>query len=491
MIIRRALHWYHDGTDLIHDDPAGTTLLKFQSGTFAFQQATTVSTTGLMTLDSGAAINIEPASGSAILLDGTISVDAGVVTGATSITSTAFLGTLDGVVGGNTPAAITGTTIDATTDFTIGTTVITDDSIVMTPSASDTATIAAAANGVLNITTVDAAAAAAHMNFTADGNIQFTPAGAFVVELGDSHEILLQKGAIGSAAADRVGVSAVDISGDDTSLAVQSEAGGIIYIGSDTVTGAAAMTYATNAGDLTLKPTTGTVVIDQAALDDTILEFKSSDLAHGHTNVHPTDVWLSMKKQSATLGGARIQAVTDSTGTVGMFFDVGCATDTTRSASAVAPFMFNAYGLNAPGGAAFGADKNLLTIGNNTTSVRFIFDSDGNSHQDVGTAWTAFDDYQDVELLDSLRTSLVREDNPKSQVKDNFSKVLAYNKESMEAMGLVRYNEDTDGRAFVNMSKLTMLLTSTIVQLGIQMRDAKESFDHRLASLENKILGGS
>jgi len=493
MIIRRALHWYHDGTDLTHDNPAGTTLLKFQSGTFAFQQATTVSTTGLMTLDSGAAINIEPASGSAILLDGTISVDAGVVTGATSITSTAFLGTLDGVVGGNTPAAITGTTIDATTDFTIGTTVITDDSIVMTPSASDTATIAAAANGVLNITTVDAGGATAHMNLTADGNINLTPTGAMVVELGDTYEILLQKGALGSAAADRVGVSAVDTSAGNTSLAVQSEAGGIIYIGSDTVTGASAMTYGTNAGDLTLKPTTGTVVIDQAATDDTALELSSSDIAHGHTNAHPTAVWLSIKKQSATLGGARFQAITEATGTTGMFFDVACATDTTRSATAVAPFMFNAYGLSAPGGAAFGADKNILTIGNNTTSVRFIFDSDGNSHQDVGTAWTAFDDYQDVELLDSLRTSLVREDNPKSQVKENFSKILAYNKESMEAMGLVRYNEDTDGRAFVNMSKLTMLLTSTIVQLGIQMRDAQQSFNDRIESLENKMLqqGGS
>ena len=331
------------------------------------------------------------------------------------------------------------------------------------------------------------------MNLTADGNINLTPTGAMVVELGDTYEILLQKGALGSAAADRVGVSAVDTSAGNTSLAVQSEAGGIIYIGSDTVTGASAMTYGTNAGDLTLKPTTGTVVIDQAATDDTALELSSSDIAHGHTNAHPTDVWLSVKKQSATLGGARFVAITEATGTTGMFFDVACATDTTRSATAVAPFMFNAYGLSAPGGAAFGADKNILTIGNNTTSVRFIFDSDGNSHQDVGTAWTAFDDYQDVELLDSLRTSLVREDNPKSQVKENFSKILAYNKESMEAMGLVRYNEDTDGRAFVNMSKLTMLLTSTIVQLGIQMRDAQQSFNDRIESLENKMLqqGGS
>ena len=68
-----------------------------------------------VTLDSGGAINLEPAAGSAILLDGTISVDAGVVTGATSITSTAFVGTIDGVIGGNTPAAITGTTITANT----------------------------------------------------------------------------------------------------------------------------------------------------------------------------------------------------------------------------------------------------------------------------------------------------------------------------------------------------------------------------------------
>ena len=70
-----------------------------------------INSAGLLTLDSGAAINIEPAACSVILLDGTISIDAGVVTGATSITSTAFVGTIDGVLGGNTPAAITGTTL--------------------------------------------------------------------------------------------------------------------------------------------------------------------------------------------------------------------------------------------------------------------------------------------------------------------------------------------------------------------------------------------
>jgi len=66
-----------------------------------------INSAGVLTLDSGAAINIEPAAGSAILLDGTISVDAGVVTGATSVTSTAFVGNLTGTVATATQNSIT------------------------------------------------------------------------------------------------------------------------------------------------------------------------------------------------------------------------------------------------------------------------------------------------------------------------------------------------------------------------------------------------
>ena len=54
----------------------------------------------------------------------------------------------------------------------IGTTVITDDSIVMTPSTGDTVTIAAATNGVLNITTVDAGGTAGNIQITADGTAE-------------------------------------------------------------------------------------------------------------------------------------------------------------------------------------------------------------------------------------------------------------------------------------------------------------------------------
>ena len=64
------------------------------------------------------------------------------------------------------------TTFDATTEFTVGSTVISDDSIVMTPSTSDTITIAGSTNGALNITTVDNAAAAANIQITADGTFE-------------------------------------------------------------------------------------------------------------------------------------------------------------------------------------------------------------------------------------------------------------------------------------------------------------------------------
>ena len=70
-----------------------------------------------ITANSGA-LNLTPASGSAIVLDGTINVDAGVVTGATSITSTAFVGGLTGNVTGNVSGTAATVTTAAQTNIT-------------------------------------------------------------------------------------------------------------------------------------------------------------------------------------------------------------------------------------------------------------------------------------------------------------------------------------------------------------------------------------
>jgi tRNA threonylcarbamoyladenosine modification (KEOPS) complex Pcc1 subunit len=164
-----------------------------------------IDSAGVLTLDSGAAINIEPAVGSAILLDGTISVDAGVVTGATSITSTAFAGDLTGNVTGNasgTAATVTGaaqtniTSLGTLTALTVDNMVHNGDTITMTPSASDTATMTAATNGAFSLVTVDAAAAAANIQITADGTVDIDSAGVLTLDSGAAINI---EPAVGSA----------------------------------------------------------------------------------------------------------------------------------------------------------------------------------------------------------------------------------------------------------------------------------------------------
>ena len=69
-----------------------------------------IDSAGALTLDSGAGILLEPATGSVITLDGTITVDAGVVASATSITSTSFTGALTG----NADTATLATTVTVT-----------------------------------------------------------------------------------------------------------------------------------------------------------------------------------------------------------------------------------------------------------------------------------------------------------------------------------------------------------------------------------------
>jgi len=136
-----------------------------------------IDSAGVLTLDSGAAINIEPASGSAILLDGTISIDAGVVTGATSITSTAFVGNVTGNASGTaatvTTAAQTNiTSLGTLTALTVDDVAVDGKVITMTGSASDTAVFTAGTDGTLSIVTTDAAAAAANITITADGTFE-------------------------------------------------------------------------------------------------------------------------------------------------------------------------------------------------------------------------------------------------------------------------------------------------------------------------------
>src|SRR6185369_9479148 len=122
------------------------------------------------------------------------------------------------------------------------------------------------------------------------------------------------------------------------------------------------------------------------------------------------------------------------------------------------------------GVASLGADKSILVVRDNGTA-RFFLDTDGDSHQDVGTAWTNFDTHDDVTVLNSMAGYLAR---PGNEIKESFGGWLKQSKAELEAMGLVRFNEDLDGHAFVNMSKLTMLLVGAVRQMGLQIESMQK-----------------
>jgi hypothetical protein len=116
--------------------------------------------------------------------------------------------------------ALRAATIDATTDFTIGSTVITDDSIVMTPSTDDTVTIAAATNGILNITTVDTAAENADINITADGQMEFraNDAAGFIFDIAGTNQLEIVDGMLKPTADNDIDLGSVGNSFKDAHI---------------------------------------------------------------------------------------------------------------------------------------------------------------------------------------------------------------------------------------------------------------------------------
>ena len=164
----------------------------------------------------------------------------GVVTAAgftigSAVINEAELEQIDGITAG-TVAASKAVVVDSNKDasgfrnisatqVSTGSTVVTDDSIVMTPSTDDTATIAAATNGVLNITTVDTAAAAADINLTADGKISLDAADE--INLDATGDINLkdggsQYGTISQSSSDFV----VSVNTQDKDFIIQGNDGG-------------------------------------------------------------------------------------------------------------------------------------------------------------------------------------------------------------------------------------------------------------------------
>jgi len=228
----------------------------------------------------------------------------------------------------------------------------------------------------------------------------------------------------------------------------------------------------TATGDMTLG-----LCINQGAPDtaDALIVFKSSDVAHSFTDLVEADTAGVITKANDCEGGLLIDAFAE-TGARDAVHIRGSVTteDLSKSTSRFGPIVLNGAFLDSNTRGAMNSNANLVAIRNNGTT-RFIFDGDGDSHQDVGTAWTNFDDYDDVSLLHALSAGVSQAIDP---VREQFGQLLDDHREFLESHKLVTFNDD--GHHFINWSRTHMLVIGAVRQqaerlaeLGVKLEVAE------------------
>ena len=226
-----------------------------------------------------------------------------------------------------------------------------------------------------------------------------------------------------------------------------------------------------------------TVIIDQGTADDEALKLQSDDIAHGVTGETDTNTYGLFKKASAANGGMQVDGFADS-GALGVLIrGIMAAADTGKATTAIGAVAIHARLASGTGVVAAGSNANMLTIGDGTTT-RFVFDAEGSFFADVES--TTFDKYDDLALLNALdNETQVRQGDA---VREEFGDFLKENRSILERERIVHY-PDEGSRSMVNLTKLMMLHTGAIRQVGRMLQnlaDENLKLTQKLNLLESK-----
>jgi len=202
-------------------------------------------------------------------------------------------------------------------------------------------------------------------------------------------------------------------------------------------------------------------VLNQGANDDEIMAFKSSDVAHGASSITETDTYGFISKWYGPDGGLRVAGMSESA--IGAVFSgIGATDSPLKNTSVNAYVVLQAAKITGSTASNVGADANLVVI-RDYNLTQFIFDKEGSAHANI--EWTTFDDYDDVALLSDLEDALVAHRDP---VKGEFGDFLRHNRAALEREKIVSFCEG--GRAMLNLTRLSMLLTGAVRQLGDRLQ---------------------
>ena len=229
------------------------------------------------------------------------------------------------------------------------------------------------------------------------------------------------------------------------------------------------------------------LTINQLTNDDEIVALKSStDVSHSFTTQTENDTFFFVKKGVATAGTPRLVGVTDNNNQ-GAIRVEGWTNDSNTSTGKTT----SAYGhVELRGYVRSGTDiaepaqanENTVVIRTGTTT-RFIFDIEGDSHQDVGTAWTNFDSDNDAILSRALGVVM----DSSSIIKSKWDEWGRYNEGTLVDAGLMQHvspeQKSAGEHSLVNMTQLARLHNGAIWQLYTKLQDTLE----RLEVAESKL----
>lgn len=222
------------------------------------------------------------------------------------------------------------------------------------------------------------------------------------------------------------------------------------------------------------------LTIQQGAATDEILSFKQSGLGHTVTGLTDANTYGAFLLDTTACGGVVFRGYGNNgnpnfgsaISLQGIRPNSGA---TTPAAGTFGAINLNGYDVSGGGFAAMAASTFIVSM-RNSGSTRFLFRQDGTSYEHVGTAWTNFDEQDDLALLNLTAAHLSRD-----PVREHFGAWLQTNRQQLQDLNLVVFAGD-DG-PFVNRSRMQELLVGAVRQMGEKNRLLEE----RLAQLEEKL----
>ena len=232
------------------------------------------------------------------------------------------------------------------------------------------------------------------------------------------------------------------------------------------------------------------LTINQAANDDLICCLKSSDINTGCTScvtgAVEVDDFYTVAKRSASLGGARIQALSEDAANAVVYGveSYGGTANTTKTTSGFGLVMFDVYetdGANALSNIT--ADGNVFAVRarvGGSDLVRLLVDEDGDLYS-VTSAQT-FDEHDDLQLVRNY--DVVRRDS----LRNSYKEFANSYEDELIALGVLGAPIADGG--LTNVTQLQRLHNGALVQLNGNLK-ALEDCLHGLVAANPNLEGGT